>query len=48
LQNAIQRDDGDFLYEHFAHTRAIRSAIIEAGQETPAPDFGRSLGKNPQ
>jgi cyclohexadieny/prephenate dehydrogenase len=45
LQNAIEREDGDALYKHFTHTRAIRSAIIEAGQETSAPDFGRTLSK---
>ncbi|MES2905470.1 MAG: prephenate/arogenate dehydrogenase family protein [Pseudomonadota bacterium] len=41
LQSAIKDNDGDALHEHFARTRAIRSAIVAAGQETPKPDFGR-------
>ncbi|MDE0307072.1 MAG: prephenate/arogenate dehydrogenase family protein [Albidovulum sp.] len=42
LQRAIRTGDGDHLYEYFTRTRAIRRGIIEAGQDTPAPDFGRS------
>ncbi len=41
LQRAIRFGDGDALFELFARTRAIRQGIIEAGQETAAPDFGR-------
>ena len=41
LQRAIRRDDGDTLFEIFSRTRAIRRQIIDAGQETPEPDFGR-------
>ena len=41
LQRAIRRGDGDGLFETFTHTRAIRKRIIEAGQETAEPDFGR-------
>jgi cyclohexadieny/prephenate dehydrogenase len=37
----IRYADGDGLFELFTRTRAIRRAIIEAGQETAAPDFGR-------
>lgn len=44
LQRAIRWDDGDALFELFSRTRAIRRGIIEAGQETPAPDFGRPHG----
>ena len=44
LQRAIRWSDGDALFELFTRTRAIRRAIIDAGQETPAPDFGRSHG----
>jgi cyclohexadieny/prephenate dehydrogenase len=29
------------LFDLFTRTRAIRRGIIEAGQETAAPDFGR-------
>ena len=41
LQRAIRFGDGDALYDLFKRTRAIRRGIIEAGQETDAPDFGR-------
>ena len=41
LQRAIRFGDGDALFELFTRTRAIRRGIIEAGQETAAPDFGR-------
>ncbi len=42
LQRAIRMGDGDHLYEYFTRTRAIRRGIIEAGQDTDAPDFGRA------
>lgn len=45
LQRAIRWGDGDQLFELFTRTRAIRRGIIEAGQETAAPDFGRPHGK---
>jgi cyclohexadieny/prephenate dehydrogenase len=48
LQRAIRWGDGDALFELFTRTRAIRRAIIDAGQETPAPDFGRSHGPAPE
>lgn len=32
LQKAIRRGDGDFLFDFFTKTRAIRRAIIEQGQ----------------
>ena len=41
LQRAIRRGDGDHLHAYFTRTRAIRRSIIEAGQDTDAPDFGR-------
>ena len=41
LQRAIRMGDGDQLHAYFTHTRAIRRGIIEAGQDTAAPDFGR-------
>ncbi len=44
LTKAIRRGDGEALYEHFRRTRAIRRGIIELGQDTPAPDFGRPHG----
>lgn len=41
LTRAIRRGDGDALFEHFARTRAIRRGIVQIGQDSPAPDFGR-------
>jgi len=41
LQRAIRWGDGDKLFDLFARTRAIRRSIIQAGQDTPMPDFGR-------
>lgn len=41
LQRAIRWGDGDKLFDLFSRTRAVRRSIIEAGQETDAPDFGR-------
>lgn len=42
LQRAIRKGNGDMLYDLFERTRDIRRTIIDAGQETAAPDFGRS------
>ncbi|MGN6750828.1 MAG: prephenate/arogenate dehydrogenase family protein [Xanthobacteraceae bacterium] len=41
LTRAIRRGDGEALFEHFKRTRAIRRGIVEIGQDSPAPDFGR-------
>jgi cyclohexadieny/prephenate dehydrogenase len=41
LQRAIRIGNGDQLHEYFTRTRAIRRGIIEAGQDTASPDFGR-------
>jgi cyclohexadieny/prephenate dehydrogenase len=41
LQRAIRTGDGDQLHDYFTRTRAIRRGIIDAGQDTEAPDFGR-------
>jgi cyclohexadieny/prephenate dehydrogenase len=41
LQRAIRTGDGAMLHDYFTRTRAIRRGIIEAGQDTDAPDFGR-------
>ena len=43
LQRMIRNSDGDGLFELFTRTRAIRRGIIEQGQETAAPDFGRRM-----
>lgn len=44
LQRAVRVGDGEALETLFTRTRAIRRSIIEAGQETEAPDFGRPHG----
>jgi len=44
LQRAIRTGDGDLLHDYFTRTRAIRRGIIDAGQDTDAPDFGRTKG----
>ena len=41
LQRAIRMGDGDHLHDYFSRTRAIRRGIIEAGQDTATPNFGR-------
>ena len=48
LTRAIRRGDGEALFEHFSRTRAIRRGIVEIGQDSAVPDFGRpyaQLGK---
>ncbi|WP_448581926.1 prephenate/arogenate dehydrogenase family protein [Thermaurantiacus sp.] len=45
LQRAIRWGDGETLYRRFEASRAIRRAIIDAGQDTDAPDFGRPHGE---
>lgn len=44
LQRAIRMGDGMLLHDYFTRTRAIRKGIVEAGQDTAAPDFGRVPG----
>ena len=48
LQRAIRLGDGAHLHAYFTRTRAIRRGIIEAGQDTAAPDFGRALAILPE
>lgn len=42
LQRAIRQGDGQHLHDYFTRTRNIRRGIIEAGQDTDKPDFGRT------
>lgn len=42
LQRAIRWGDGDKLFDLFTRTRAIRRSIVDAGQDTDAPNFGRT------
>jgi len=41
LARAIRWGDGDALFNLFTRTRAIRRGIVEIGQDSPVPDFGR-------
>jgi cyclohexadieny/prephenate dehydrogenase len=41
LTRAIRNGDGETLYNHFSRTRAIRRGIVQIGQDSEAPDFGR-------
>ena len=41
LQRAIRWGDGDTLFKLFSRTRDIRRQIIDVGQESAAPNFGR-------
>lgn len=42
LTKAIRKGDGKALFDHFARTRAIRKGIVDIGQDSPSPDFGRA------
>ncbi len=41
LQRAVRWGDGETLFNLFTRTRAIRRSIVEAGQDTAEPSFGR-------
>ena len=41
LQRAIRWGEGDTLENLFTRTRAIRRQVIDEGQDTDKPDFGR-------
>jgi cyclohexadieny/prephenate dehydrogenase len=47
LTKAIRNGDGKALFEQFTRTRAIRKGIVEIGQDSPAPDFGRGYAGLP-
>ena len=42
LQRAIRWGDGDMLMREFTRARSIRKAIIDAGQDSGAVNFGRN------
>ncbi|MFZ1989478.1 MAG: prephenate/arogenate dehydrogenase family protein [Alphaproteobacteria bacterium] len=48
LQRAVRWGDGETLEKVFTRTRAIRRQVIEAGQETAEPDFGRHSKDSPK
>ena len=41
IKNAIKNKDSKKLLEIFASTKKVRKEIVEAGQDTEKPDFGR-------
>jgi cyclohexadieny/prephenate dehydrogenase len=41
LSTAVEKGDGQTLFDLFTRTRAIRKAIVEIGQDSAAPNFGR-------
>jgi len=41
LQRAIRWGEGDTLYDLFDRARRMRREVIDAGQDTPAPNWGR-------
>jgi cyclohexadieny/prephenate dehydrogenase len=45
LQRAIRYGEGETLFRLFTEARAIRRGIIQAGQDTATPDFGRRKDK---
>ena len=47
LTVAMQSGDGETLFDHFTRTRAIRRGIVQIGQDSAAPDFGRAHPAKP-
>jgi cyclohexadieny/prephenate dehydrogenase len=47
LKRAIEDADGDTLFRRFADAREVRRGIVAAGQDTSAPDFGRTPATQP-
>jgi cyclohexadieny/prephenate dehydrogenase len=45
LQRAIRWGDGDALFKLFSRTRDIRRGIVDAGQDSAEPNFGRNKPK---
>ena len=48
LQRQIRWGEGDALFDLFTRTRAIRRSIVEAGQDSAAPNFGRDTAVKPK
>ena len=44
LQRAIRFGDGERLQHLFTEARGVRKGIIDSGQDTAEPDFGRHAG----
>jgi len=45
LQRAIRHGDGETLFNEFTRARGIRKAILEAGEDSDAVNFGRHTEK---
>lgn len=45
LQRAIRHGDGETLFDEFTRARGIRKAILEAGEDSDAVNFGRHTEK---
>jgi cyclohexadieny/prephenate dehydrogenase len=41
LARAIRWGEGEVLFDFFTRTRAVRRGIVELGQDSAVPDFGR-------
>ena len=46
LQRAVRDGNGNVLFELFTRTRAIRRSIVDTGQDSAAPNFGRDESKS--
>ncbi len=46
MQRAVRWGDGDALFDLFTRTRDIRRSIIDAGQDSAVPNFGRDLANS--
>jgi cyclohexadieny/prephenate dehydrogenase len=46
LQRAIRWGDGQRLFDTFTRARRVRRDVIEAGQDSPAPNWGRDDTKD--
>jgi cyclohexadieny/prephenate dehydrogenase len=46
LQRAVRDGNGKALFDLFTRTRAIRRSIVDIGQDSAAPNFGRDLNKD--
>jgi cyclohexadieny/prephenate dehydrogenase len=46
LQRAVRDGNGKMLLDLFTRTRAIRRSIVDIGQDSAAPNFGRDLNKD--
>jgi len=46
LQRAVRDGNGQALFDLFTRTRAIRRSIVDIGQDSAAPNFGRDQSKD--